>query len=572
MLPANIQIAAGIERTLSSAMPSGREMYSEYLDLTRYPGPEHTGHVKELLEAKYRNLPLDLLIAVGPGTLAFALDHREAFAPNVPIVFGGITATSIARFELPRQAHGVISAFNLRRTVDLARRLQPDADRVVVMSGSATFDRAWQRRAREELTSQLGAIEISFVSDLTFDDFVATARSLDSRTILIVLTVFEDAEGQRFIPADVTAELARTSGAPTYSVYSTAIGRGALGGHVETFDSIGAAIADLALRLLAEGDAAPRLVENEGGPVVDWRQLNRFGIPEALLPPGTRLLFYEPTVWERYRAQILVLGAIILLQSATIGAFVLEKRQRRRMARQLAEERSELAHLSRASLLGVLSGALAHELNQPLTSILSNAEAGARLLESNPQNLKEIADILQDIAEDDRRAAGTIAQMRRLLVKGETTLEVVDLAQLAEATVTLARSELLARQARVEFRTKGVDVRVRDNLPQLQQIVLNPVMNALEAMTEIPPTERRIEIEARVLEDGWRELSVCDRGPGVAPGTAADAFKPFISTKPDGLGFGLSICRYIAQAHGGRLAFDEAATRGARVVLSLPPP
>lgn len=241
------------------------------------------------------------------------------------------------------------------------------------------------------------------------------------------------------------------------------------------------------------------------------------------------------------------------------------------MAHELAEERIELAHLSRASQLGALSGALAHELNQPLTSILSNAEAGTRLLASGTQDLKEIADILQDIAEDDRRAADIIAQLRRLLLKGETTLEVIDLGRLVEATVSLARSELVARQARVEIQTEGGDVRVRANLPQMQQIVLNLLMNALEAMAETPPAERRIVIEVRALEDGWRELAVSDRGRGVTPGMRADAFKPFVSTKPNGLGFGLSICRFIVQAHGGRLGFDETVTRGARIVLSLPP-
>lgn len=571
LLPANIQVAAGFERTLSAAMPAGREIYSEYLDLTRYPGTAHARHLVGLLTAKYRDIPLDLLVVAGPGALSFVLEHGKAFAPEIPVVFGGVTATSLERLDPPQQVHGVVSAFDLRRTVELARRLQPDANRIVVVTGEATFDQAWQQRARDELPGHVGAMDLSFVSNLTFDGFLDMARSLDSRTILVVLTVFEDAEGRRFIPADVTAAMALASGAPTYSVYSTAIGRGALGGHVETFDSIGVAMARLALRVLAGEGEVPRFVENQGGPVVDWRQMRRFGIPESLLPPGTEVLFYEPTAWERYRIQILLIAAVILLQGATIAALMIQRRRGRNMAQQLAQERLELAHLSRASQLGALSGALAHELSQPLTSILSNAEAGVRLIENKPPDLEEITDILQDIAEDDRRAAAIIAQLRRLLVKGETTLEEVDLGQLVSATVSLARSELVARQTRVEIQAGIAGTRVRGNLPQLQQVLLNLLMNASEAMAEIPPAERRIVIDARILADGWRELSVRDRGRGVKPEMRADVFKPFVSTKPDGLGFGLSICRSIVQAHGGRLAFDDAVTGGARVVLSLPP-
>ena len=124
------------------------------------------------------------------------------------------------------------------------------------------------------------------------------------------------------------------------------------------------------------------------------------------------------------------------------------------------------------------------------------------------------------------------------------------------ATVALARSELVARQTRAEFRRGQPELMVRGNFAQLQQVVLNLVLNAAEAMAELPPSERRMEIETRVRGDGFRELAVTDRGRGLAPQMQADAFEPFVHTKPNGLGFGLSICRSIAQAHGGTLAFD----------------
>jgi C4-dicarboxylate-specific signal transduction histidine kinase len=345
-----------------------------------------------------------------------------------------------------------------------------------------------------------------------------------------------------------------------------------LGGYVESFGAIGESMARMALEAPSPPAGAPAVVATVPQPVVDWRQMRRFGIDSSLLPPGTERLFYEPTAWERYKPQILIAAVIILLQSATIAALVIQERRRKRITEELAVERLELAHLSRATQLGALSGALAHELNQPLASILANAEAGVRLLAREPPDLRELPGILADIASDDRRAAGIITQLRRLMVKGDATLDDIDLNQAVAATVALAGGELVTRRTRVDFRPGQPELRVRGNLPQLQQVTLNLMLNAADAMADMPPGDRRMVIETRQREDGARELAVADRGRGLTPEMQANAFKPFVTSKEHGLGFGLAICRSIAQAHGGTLAFDARAAAGARIVLTLPAP
>ena len=235
-------------------------------------------------------------------------------------------------------------------------------------------------------------------------------------------------------------------------------------------------------------------------------------------------------------------------------------------------ERLELAHLSRTSQLGELSGAFAHELNQPLTAILSNAEAGSRLLARKSPDIEELKNILFDIVEDDKRAADVITQLRRLMVKGETELVRMNLNEAVTATIALSRSELLARETKLDFSREQTELPVKGNLAQLQQIILNLLLNAAEAMSKMAPSERVIFVQTRQREDGFRELAVLDRGPGLSPDMLANAFKPFVSTKDKGLGLGLAICRSIAQAHGGTLQFDEPGSFGARVVLALPPP
>jgi C4-dicarboxylate-specific signal transduction histidine kinase len=157
------------------------------------------------------------------------------------------------------------------------------------------------------------------------------------------------------------------------------------------------------------------------------------------------------------------------------------------------------------------------------------------------------------------------------MVKGEAKLDPIDLNEAVTATIALARSELLARQTKCDFQRAQPYLPVRGNLVQLQQVILNLILNATDAMSQLAPSERQIAITTRRRDDGFRELAILDRGPGLAPEMRTKAFKPFVSTKPNGLGLGLAICRSIALAHGGTLKFDEQRTNGAQIILALPP-
>lgn len=564
------EVARGLREGFEGDAQTRIEYYSEYLDAVRFPGADHLARQAQYLAAKYSDIPLDVVLAAGPGALRFLLEHREEIAPGIPLVFGGITDATLKELTLPADVRGVVSRFDPVGTVDLARTLQPSAERIVVMTGSSEFDRQWEARAREELTGNHQGLNVEHVSGLTLDGFKDASRRLSADTILLILTIFEDASGRTFVPRDAAAEIAAASAAPAYGVYSSFVGTGVVGGFVETFEGIGMDMAALAKQIMSGTPPKQQFVASTGRPVVDWRQLERWNISDDLLPAGTQIEFHEPTAWERYRLEILVALAVIALQAATIAGLVVLDRRRRTVQEELALERLELAHLSRTTQLGQLSGAFAHELNQPLTSILANAEAGARLLDKKPTDLNELRDILEDIAADDRRAAGVIAQLRQLMVKGEVELERVDLNRAVAATIELAQSELVARQTEVVFRRQQKELPVQGNLPQLQQIVLNLILNATEAMSHLPAAEREITIETRTLPDGTRQLSVSDRGPGIPPEMREKAFKPFVSGGAGGMGLGLSICRSIALAHGGTLAFEDHDGVGARVILTLP--
>jgi C4-dicarboxylate-specific signal transduction histidine kinase len=291
------------------------------------------------------------------------------------------------------------------------------------------------------------------------------------------------------------------------------------------------------------------------------------------LPDDTRILYYEPTFWERYRLPIVIVTGIIGAQAVTIAGLIVQRRRLISSQASLASERAQLVHVSRNLRLGQLSAALAHEINQPLAAIQANADAGARLAARTPPDQREIVTIFGDIASDVGRAATIIANLRRLMVKGELTFTEVDLNEIVTATLALARNELAARGAQIRQNLAPERLIVRGNGPQLQQIVLNLAFNAAEAMADLPDASRIVRVTTARQPDGRRTLAFADAGPGLSPEARESVFRPFVTTKPTGLGVGLAICRNIAEAHGGTLAFtDPDPGGGARILLTLPAP
>ena len=235
-------------------------------------------------------------------------------------------------------------------------------------------------------------------------------------------------------------------------------------------------------------------------------------------------------------------------------------------------QRQEIAHLMRVSMLGELSGGLAHELTQPLTAILSNAQAGKILLAKGNKNLAEIGDIFDDIITEDDRAGEVIHRLRGLLKKGEVKYEAVDMNELITSTLRLLHSELIDRRISVDSEPAGDLVRVRGDPVQLQQILLNLFMNAMDAMDGVAPTRRTISVKTATTDEGGIVVHIADCGTGLPSSQEQRVFQPFFTTKKRGLGLGLSICASIVKLHGGTLSLQNNVSEGATAIFRLPPP
>ncbi len=226
--------------------------------------------------------------------------------------------------------------------------------------------------------------------------------------------------------------------------------------------------------------------------------------------------------------------------------------ERRRARAEVEEQRRQLAHLGRVAMLGELSGALAHELNQPLSAILANAAAAQRYLAKDPPHLDEVQEILQDIVHDDRRASAVINRLRSLLKKGELRLARLDLNEVVADVLVLVHSDLIERRVTLETNlSPGLPAVLGDRV-QAQQVLLNLILNASDAMAHNDPQERVVTI-ATTVRDRHPVLSIADRGAGIPDEIMDRMFEPFFTSKEHGMGLGLAICRSIMRAHGGRL-------------------
>jgi C4-dicarboxylate-specific signal transduction histidine kinase len=231
--------------------------------------------------------------------------------------------------------------------------------------------------------------------------------------------------------------------------------------------------------------------------------------------------------------------------------------------------RAELAHFNRVSTMGELTGSLAHELNQPLTGILSNAQAARRMLNGGGGGTDELREVLADIIADVQRAGETIQRIRKVLRKADIEAVTLDLNAIVVDVVALLKSDAIIRNLQIELNLWPGKLTVVGNHVELRQVILNLILNAMDAMAATGHQEP-IVVTSELSDNRVIHVAVQDQGEGVPPGAAQQIFEPFYTTKPNGMGMGLSITRSIVEAHGGSIWITKTSGRGALFEFILP--
>jgi len=548
------------------------EVYPENLDILRFPSERFARIFSDYLKEKYADQPPDLVILVYIGNLGTAGRLLEQLFPGTPIIVAGFTEEEVSPGQFGPLVSGIAQRVNPRATIELILRLQPDTRHIVVIGGTAEVDRSVLSRVREAAASYRRRLDFDFWDNRSLAELHQAVSALPPHTAILFSRMFRDGAGQAVISSQVGRSIAQWANAPVYLMTDTPLGTGAVGGTVASVEAFGNRAGELA-RLVLSGTAPTSLpfeIRTDSVPIFDWRALERWGISEGRLPPNSIVRFRPPSLWKEYRWTIIGALLIFALQAAMIAGLLVQRRRRRRAETELQRQREELAHVTRVATVGALTTSVAHELNQPLGAILSNAEAAEMFLMADPPALDEVRDILADIRKDDQRASEIIRRMRGLLRKQELVPKPIEINEAVDEVFKLLSTEASTRKVRLTFEKAAGLPRVWCDPVHLQQVVLNLVMNGMEATDGLAEEERRVVVHTGPGDDGTVKTAVADSGPGIPLDKLPRLFEPFFTTKKEGMGMGLSIARVIIEAHHGRIWAENNSGAGATFYFTVP--
>ena len=354
-LPAGILQDRGMREAFAAKGPGRVEFFVETMDTMWFDRSEIEPEFLSLFRKKYGGRKIDLLMAAGADALDFTQRFREVLLPGVPIVFYNVAEDAIRGRGIQPGMTGVVLRFNLPGTLDLAVRLQPDARRIVVVSGTSAYDRNWLRRAREALREYESRLEVSYWVGQPLQQLIENLRKLPADAIVLYLAVSGDGSGRTYSPADMARQIAAASVAPVYGVLETYLGQGIVGGSFPSFEAHGKLAGEVALRVLA-GEKPENITVEPSTPAVadvDWRELRRWGISESRLPPGSVVRFRSLSVWEQYRWYIIGAFIVIAVQAALILGMLIQRARRRHAQAELRESQEFMELSTSASELGL---------------------------------------------------------------------------------------------------------------------------------------------------------------------------------------------------------------------------
>ncbi|MEO8739244.1 MAG: ATP-binding protein [Casimicrobiaceae bacterium] len=570
-LPGVLAIDSTLRRVVPPAVGHPVEIFDEFLDVEHFADAIDAGTMAEFLHLKYRKLNVGVIVAAGPEALRFALGYRDRIVPNVAVVHLNVTREDLPALNVPPDVIGWTVDLDPTATLELAERLHPRATQLVIITGASGTDRALERRIRNAVAGLKKPMQVTFLAGLPTTDVLQQLHALTEDAIVYTPGYYVDGSGKVSTPRQSVDQMATASGAPIYGPYDTFIGSGVVGGYMATFeDQTQHAGATVAALLAGTAPAAIATGSMRNTFIVDWRQIRRWGIDESALPPNSAVRFREPSVWEKYRWQIVTIALAIFLQSLLIASLLVQRQRRRKAELAAQQQRVELAHALRLATVGEMTAAISHEINQPLGAILSNAEAAEMLLDSDAPSVDTLRQILADIRRDDVRASEVVRRIRALLQKQEVHREPLDINDVVRNAVGIVGAEAARREVDIAVHLAAEPLRVHGDRVQLQQLLLNLIMNAMDAMAQTPALFRRTTVSVVRKDRGRVEIAVCDAGDGIDGVAANRLFDSFFTTKPKGLGLGLSIARTIAESHGGSIQAENNPSTGVTFHVTLP--
>jgi signal transduction histidine kinase len=522
----------------------------------------------EYLRALYSEHPLDLIISLGAPAAGFVQRRRQQLFATTPMVFTAVEQRRVRYSSLTENDAVVALVHDFAAVFENILRVLPDTKTVAVVNGNSSAEQFWEGELRREAKPFENRITFKWYSELSFQDILKDAAALPPRSAILWESMSIDAAGGVHQGDTALTSLHSVANAPIFSYLGGYFGREIVGGPMHSVVEGSRQTVAVAIRILGGEKAADIKAPAIGfaTPQFNWREMQRWGISESRLPPGSEILFRNPTAWEQYRAYILAIIAAILIQAALIFWLIYEHWRRQRAEILARNTVSELTHVNRIATAGQLSASIAHEIRQPLAGMLASAQAALRWLEK--ANVEEVRENLNGIVSDGYRASDIITNLRAMFKHDVHEKTLVDINKLVSSVLALARIDLHKHKTELQAQLDDRIPEVLGNQVQLQQVILNLVTNAIESMSS--SQTRVLRIKTELSHSNKVHVSIEDTGTGIKPSEVARLFKPMFTTKVRGMGMGLSICQSIIENHDGRIWVSPRANGGSIFQFELP--
>lgn len=515
--------------------------------------------------------PPDLIVTVGGPAATFARTHRQELFPGTPLLFTTTEVRHLRAAPLAPDEAAAAVAVDFTALIDDVLQLLPATEHVLVVTGAGDIGRFWHSELQENFAQYGGRLDFIWSHDLSYEQMLQKAAALPPRSAVLYLSSGTFATGGWQSEHVALADLATRANAPLFGHYSGWLGEGIVGGRLLYIDDLGDTAADAAARILrGESPAAIRIpTRGQGPPAFDARQLRRWNISEARLPQGSDVRFRPPTLWRDYRGEALAVLGALTLQSMLIVGLMYQRRARRKAEEEGRRNLDLAADASRRMTMAALTGSIGHELSQPLSSILHNAQAGEMLLASSRATPDTLHEILTDIRAANVRATQIIERHRAMLRHRELDRTRIDIGSVVRESLAMVAPDARRKQVAIDAPAPTEPCAVKGDPVLLQQVMVNVLMNAIEAMAETPPDRRRIQVHQQVERHGVT-ISIRDAGTGLPASIDGQLFEPFVTTKTNGIGIGLTIAKAIVDSHGGSLDAHNNPDGGATFAMTLP--
>ena len=550
------EYAKAIRMELDRQSPWPLDITENSLVTARFSDGDPEGPFVDYLRALFAKRPLDLIVSIGAPAANFVQRHRQRLFAGTPMVLMAVDERRVQYSNLTANDTAVAVRINYLSVFENILQVLPDTKDVVVVVGTSPIEKFWKEAIAKEVEPLANRIKLSWTDELSFESLLKQASTLPPHTAIFWELMIVDAVGVVHEGDVPLTRLHAVANAPIFSYDESFFGSAIVGGPLLLVADSSRQTAAVAVRIL--GGEKPGEIKTPpvqfAGPVFDWREMRRWGISESRLPAGSEIRFRPATAWEQYRWQVLIIAAVILTQTLLIMGLLYEHQRRRRAEVQSMQRMTELAHLNRVATAGELSASIAHEVKQPLAAVVAQSSAALRWLAHATPDLDEARAALKKITFAGNRASEIVDNLRSMFRKESGARRPLDINGLITNVIGLTSHE--AQKHDILVHTTFFDAPKPQTLgdqAQLEQVFLNLVMNAIEAMNSSKSDHRVLELKTSVNEGHEVLVTVADSGPGVDAENLEKIFDAFFTTKADGMGMGLSICRSIIESHGGRL-------------------